>query len=116
MKGLRHKSGLIFQNAVSATGNGTAYEVIEPSFGSWHWLDIQVTGTFTATLTVEGTLDGTNWFAVAAVILSSGAYGATITATGGYRADVSGFLQVRVRVTWTSGTSVTVRGTLVTDC
>lgn len=96
-----------FQNAVSATGNGNALVCV--GFGS---VVFQVLGTFTATITFEGSVDGANWSALSASLIGGGSSSTTATAAGIYVASCAGLQEVRARVTWTSGTSVTVLGSL----
>lgn len=94
-----------FQSAAGATGNGTAFEV-----GGLAMVTIQVTGTFSGTVTFEGTIDGSNWVAVLARKVTDGATGTTATAAGIYQVPVSGLGQLRARVSaYTSG-SITAEG------
>jgi hypothetical protein len=69
-------------------------------------VNIQVAGTFTATVTFEATADGgNNWVAVLAGNLATGAASTTATSGGIYALTNSGFSQVRARVSaYTSGT------------
>ena len=67
---------------------------------------VQLTNTFSGTLTFELSMDGTNFVAVQATNVTSGAVATTATATGVYKFDVVGALTVRVRASaWTSGTA-----------
>lgn len=91
------------QSAVSATGNGTALNTDGMSTATF-----TITGTFSATVTFEGTEDGTNYSSIPARAYSGGTASTTTTTTGTYVASVSGLSSVRARVTWTSGTSITV--------
>lgn len=96
---------LILQSAAVATGNGTAVSVGGGTDGGFTVLGLQVVGITTATITVEGTIDGTNWVALMVENLNSGAKATTITANGIYRLVCSGLCQVRARISaWTSGT------------
>jgi hypothetical protein len=98
-------SNTIMQNAVSATGNGTTLDTT-----GYGVAIIDIKGTFSATVNFEASMDGTNWYAISATVLGSGDI-TTSTATAGiYRLSVSGVTSVRARVTWASGTSVTVTG------
>lgn len=105
------------QNAVAATGNGTALPVTSPD-GPFSTFVAQVTGTFTATVTFEATLGesatqaSNTWVAIPMRLVTTGAVATTATAAGVYRGNVSGYRYVRARVTWSSGTSVTVLATL----
>lgn len=92
------------QTAAAATGNGEELDMNGFNVALFH-----VTGSFSATITWEATVDGTNWAAWPA-INSSGASATTATATGLYRMDVFAASAVRARVSaYTSG-NVTVVG------
>ena len=70
-------------------------------------LGVQVTGTFSATMLVEVTMDGTNYNTYAFINCASGATETSITATGQYRTELVGASLVRVRCSaYTSGTAV----------
>jgi hypothetical protein len=76
--------------------------------GSAAW---QITGTWTATLQFEGTVDGTNWYAIA--VLPAGSTStqrvvAISTASNGiYQMNVAGLAAARVRCSaFSSGTAV----------
>lgn len=66
---------------------------------------IQLTGTFTATVQFEGSVDGANWFAIpAATIAASPATVTSATATGRWTFTPGGYAAVRVRASaFTSG-------------
>lgn len=68
-------------------------------------LAIQIVGAMTATLQFEGTIDGTNWFALNATPRNSAVAVTSTTAVGVWFANVAGLLQVRIRCSaYTSGT------------
>lgn len=68
---------------------------------------VQVTGTFSATLLIEATMDGTNWDTYAFVNCATGTTATSITGTGQYRTELVGVHSVRVRCSaFTSGTAV----------
>lgn len=65
---------------------------------------LQVSGTFTGTLTFETTSDGTTWLTVALIELSDGTIETTTTDGGQFALLNVGVLQVRARATaWASG-------------
>lgn len=102
----------IFQSAAAATANGTAADCTPVSDGPYYSATVQIVGITTATVTWEGTVDGTNWVAVRATNLNAGTDATTATADGIYRLTVLGFKQVRARISaYTSGT-ITVTGML----
>ena len=102
----------LMQSAAVATGNGTAIDCIDSSSGAFTVLAMQVTGITTATITFEATIDGTNWVAVLATNLNTGAEATTATANGIYTIMVAGLPKVRARVSaWTEG-AIYVTGSL----
>jgi hypothetical protein len=97
-------------NAVGATGAGTAMGCADRATAAFQLL---ITGT--ATVTVQGTIDGTNWVTVRVRDVATGTAAATATASSIVQAGVAGLKSVRPNVTaWTSGT-VTVLGTTQTE-
>ena len=96
------------QNAATATGNGSTLNTTNQAMAV---LDVQ--GTFSGTITVEGTIDGTNYFAVKTTDMSSDTRVSTITAAGQFSLRVSGYQNFRARISaYTSG-SITVYGRAV---
>ena len=67
---------------------------------------LQVSGTFSGTLTFEGTTDGTNWVPISLVTLSTGLTTTTTTAVGQFSIVNSGLIGIRARMTtYASGTA-----------
>lgn len=62
-------------------------------------LSLSVSGTWTGTLTFEGTNNGTNWTSVVAVNLATGAQATTTTASGLFSITNAGVIAVRARAT-----------------
>lgn len=60
---------------------------------------LQVSGTFTGTLTFEGTSDNSTWFTLSGTKLSDGSSATTTTGTGQFSFNNSGLLGVRARAT-----------------
>lgn len=88
------------QSAAGATGNGTPLSVSGMSVVGAH-----VRGTFSATVTWEGSIDGTNWSSIRAMNMGDGVVAATATAAGLYQLSVAGLAYVRARISaFTSGT------------
>lgn len=100
---MRHRD-VLAQNAVSATADGTAIPVQDMAACAF-----QVTGTFSATVHFEATVDDSTWVSLQVSNVADGVVSTTATAAGVFQAAVAGLSQVRARVAWTSGTSVTVR-------
>lgn len=99
------------QSAAAATGNGTAVDL-----GGQKSLTVEVTGTFVGTITFEGTIDDTSWFAVGLKTAADGAAVTTATAPGAFKlpADGPALSQFRARVSaYTSGaiTAKALKGT-----
>ena len=94
------------QSAVSGSANGTVFDT--SGLGG---VALQVTGTFSATVHFEHSIDGTNYVAVQGSNLNTGALATSATAAGLYYIPVAGNY-FRARVAWTSGTSITVVGYL----
>lgn len=91
------------QSAVSATGNGSTVSVDGLSS-----IAFTVSGTFVGVVNFEGTEDGTNWGGILAKRLGSTDLSTSTNTTGIFESSVGSLVSVRARVTWTSGTSVTV--------
>lgn len=94
-----------FHNAASATSNGNVLDI-----NDYAAVAVQVTGTFTAVINFEGSVDGSNWVALQAIPSGSSTPVTSVSSAGVWVVPVSGFTQMRARLTWTSGTSVTVLG------
>lgn len=103
-----HTRNAVLQGGATATGNGTTMSVENLST-----VVFNVRGTFSGTVTFEGSLDDTNWDSLLTTTMGSGVIGTTATSTGLYRASVTGLKSIRARVSsYTSGTIyVTARGT-----
>jgi hypothetical protein len=98
-------SGLykVLQSAAEANGNGTAVDVrgmVSVAF--------QVTGTFVATVSFEGSVDGTNYVSLQTANVANGTVGTSTTATGVFVAACAGFYYVRAPVSGRSSGAITV--------
>ena len=96
---------LVMQSAATATGNGTSLPLRDKATGL-----VQVTGTFSATITWEATLNGDDWVAIQATPLATGTAATTATATGLYRITAAGLRAVRARISAYVSGKVTVVG------
>jgi len=68
---------------------------------------VTVSGTWSATLVFEATVDGTNWFTVPGIVQSSNVGVLSTTANGQWNAGTAGMGQFRVRASaYSSGTAV----------
>ena len=71
---------------------------------------IDLRGTFSMTVQVQGTIDGTNWIAIPVRPVTGGTFVASIvgTAAGAWQASCSGYTKVRAIATaYTSGSATT---------
>ena len=94
------------QNAAVATGVGTPADI--KGHGR---LTVHVTGTFVGTVTFEGTIDDSNWFAVGLKTAADGAAVTSATAAGAFKLPADGpvLSQFRANITaYTSG-SITAK-------
>lgn len=107
---------ITMQDAATATGNGTAIVIAVSAAAPGANLGavgIQITGTFSATVTFEATTDGTNWTAVMATNLADDARATTATAAGHYTILYGSAIRIRARISSYSSGAVTVKGRLI---
>jgi len=93
------------QNAATGTGNGTDLDVAGYGVALLH-----VTGTFEATITVRGSVDGINFFDCPCEEIITGVRSTTITVPGVYRVNCLGLQKLRAAITSYTFGSVTVYG------
>lgn len=92
------------QDAAGADGNGTAFDVKGAAR-----VTVQVSGTFSATVNFEGTIDDTNWFAVGLKTAADGSAVTTTTGAGVWkRTPDLALSQIRARISSYVSGSVTV--------
>lgn len=97
-------SYLVLQDAAVATGNGATIQ-LKGMDACYRWLDIQIEGITTATVTFEATINESDWFAVSMENLATLTCSTTATADGAFRINVGGLRQFRARISdWTAGT------------
>lgn len=95
-----------FVDPQTFTANGQSRGVVQATDQYAGTVTYQLTGTFTATIEWQGTIDGTNFVAIQATNLNSGTAATTATAAGLYRIDATGLRLVRGTTTaYTSGTA-----------
>jgi hypothetical protein len=99
----------VFQDAASATGNGTALGV-----AGWSTIGLQVVISDTATVTFEATADDSNWVSAVctSIASTSGALVTSATASGLFKCNVAGMTQFRARISSYTGGTVTAKGLL----
>lgn len=93
------------QSAAAAIGGGSPMPTDD-----FATVGMQVTGTFVATITFQGTVDLSNWVTIEVTSVTDGSKVQTATATGVWTVPTNGLRAVRAYISsWTSGT-VTVSG------
>lgn len=103
-------------NAATATGNGTelvigqSAAVPSANLGA---VGIQITGTFSGTVTFEASSDGTNWTPIMATNLADDVRATTATAAGHYTMLYGSAIRVRARISAYSSGTITVKGRLI---
>ncbi len=95
----------ILQNAVSSTGAGTDFTV-----DGYGVATLQITGSFAATITFFGSVDGTNFIEIPAYNSFKSTLSTTATTIGIYEINCKGLQKIRAFVAWSSGTSITIVG------
>lgn len=92
------------QSAAGATGEGQPLPLLDVDEGALEHVAVQVTGTFTATITWQVTVDGTNWVNAMMTPTATGTAAATATAAGVYLGNFPGCKAFRANITaFTSG-------------
>ena len=97
---------------IQATGSlGALNAAVELVLGGATGFVVDLRGTFTATVTFQGTINGTDWFTVAAVPAGGSVNVASVTtatAAGAWEGSASGYLRVRAIATAYASGPVTV--------
>lgn len=101
------------QAAAGATGDGQPLRLAGDAVGGLEMVAIQLTGTFTATVTFEASLDGNTWAAVRFTPLATGTASTTATAVGIYQANLKGCAWVRARISAYTDGAVTALAAVV---
>lgn len=101
-----HSKYSLLHNTVSSTVTSTAFNV--EGYGT---LKIQISGTFSATITFTGSIDGVNFDDLPIYDPYYNKYilaGYGVSAEGLYEINIVGLKEVKCTVAWSSGTSVSV--------
>lgn len=94
----------VLQNAVGATANGQTLDC-----ASYSVAGLQVTGSFSGTITWEVSNDGgTTWVGILAAPTTTGSGALTATTPGIYVVDVSAIEKLRARVSTYASGAITV--------
>ena len=113
--GIIPSSAGAMQQTVSVQDSGTACSAAGTcavfAFGSAPSLTVQITGTYSGTLTFEATVDGQSWYGISATKLSDGTTVATTTGTGLFAFTNTGLAAIRARgTTINSGAAACMAG------
>lgn len=101
---------IIMQDAATSVGNGVSISTVDRAI-----IGIQIVGAFVATITFEGTIDGSNWSPIRATSLSDGSVGTMAYVPGIFTCVCTELDFVRARISaYTSGT-ITVQGVSFAD-
>jgi len=99
---------VVMQNAAAATGNGTVLPMDGAKAAAF-----QVTGTFTATITFEATVNGVDWvtYALSDISTTTRTHQTTQNSASIYVADdAAGLAAIRARISAHTSGTVTVMG------
>lgn len=103
----------VASNDLSASGSlSAANQTVQLNLNGQGIVFVQSSGTWAGSQAFEGTIDGTNWFALVGTVLSTGGNAPTFVGNGNWMCMAAGLAAFRVRRTVsTSGTAViTLRG------
>ena len=101
LDGITSNSGTITTQNLVPAGAATAGSAVAVTLNGANTLGVQVTGTYTGALSLQGTMDGVNWVTVGGIPfinLNTGGSLATIPSAlqSIFQADVGGFVQARI--------------------
>lgn len=99
-----YRNDVTAQNSFTASTNAQTFT----SVGGYNTALVQITGTWTGTITFQGSVDGSTFFTIPAVSIdSSGVIVDNTTANGNWLLNISGLEKVRIYATTiSSGTAV----------
>lgn len=99
---MANRTGTTAQGSIAALNGAVTVDCLNAGGGA-----IQITGTYSATLSFQGSLDGTNWFSVNAVTFAGSAPVTSTTGNGQWLVGLSGLALFRVIATvYASGAAV----------
>jgi hypothetical protein len=98
---------LVQQADATATGNITNTQSVSIALNGCGTVGIQISGTWTGSITSEGSVDGVNYSALPSVAMTSGGVASVWSANNILQMSVAGLANIRMRgTTVTSGTAV----------
>lgn len=96
------------ENQTATATLGAVNAAVEVFCDGCGTVTIDLRGTFSATIQVQGTIDGSNWLLIPMRSQLGGAFAAGMTAAGLYQGSCAGFTKVRAIATaYTSGAATT---------
>jgi hypothetical protein len=99
----------VTQADTTATGVITFTQSVQIVTNGAGTVGAQISGTWTGTITVEGSIDGTNWLGTVGVALTSGAASANFSANNIIQINCSGLGFIRLRGNSVATGSATIR-------
>jgi hypothetical protein len=97
---------LVQQADSTATGTITSNQSVSIALNGAGTVGIQISGTWTGSITSEGSVDGTNYSALPCAALTSGGVASVFSVNNIFQASVAGLAYMRMRgTTVTSGTA-----------
>ena len=102
----------VLQPDTTTTGAITSTQTVQLNVSGLATVGFGISGTWTGTVTIEGTVDGTNWYINPSVALASGGSSANYSSNNAGQISVGGLSAIRIRGnTVTSGTAnISLRG------
>lgn len=99
-------------NYIQGTVTATDEAITLNRFLTWGFVAFQITGTWTGTITFEGTVDGATWVTISVTPSNSSTTATSATANGVWWIENTGYQGFRARFsTASSGTpKITIKG------
>lgn len=101
--------GKVLQSAATSAGNGNEV-MLNGKYGA---ITLQISGTFSATITFEGSIDGINYIPVRGINKNTGAGISTVAETGIFQFSVTGLNKFRARISAYTLGSITIEAIIV---
>jgi len=99
---------LVQQADSTATGTITSNQSVSIALNGAGTVGIQISGTWTGSITAEGSVDGTNYSALPCAALTSGGIGSVFTVNNIFQASVAGLGFMRMRGTTVATGTATI--------
>jgi len=99
---------LVQQADSTATGTITSNQSVSIALNGAGTVGIQISGTWSGSITAEGSVDGTNYSALPCAALTSGGIGSVFTVNNIFQASVAGLAYMRMRGTTVATGTATI--------